>query len=132
MKGSLDTNILLRLTLNDVPEQTKAVESLLNGKSNFEIADAALFEMIFVLEKVYGLPRDRVVKSVYSIIRNPIFNCNRRLFELTLPLYEAALKLSIVDCALTKYAELNNNTPLFTFDVALAKTCPETTQLIDE
>ena len=42
MTGSLDTNILLRLILEDVPEQSIAVEKLLTKGKVFEVADAAL------------------------------------------------------------------------------------------
>jgi predicted nucleic-acid-binding protein len=130
MTAALDTNILLRLTLGDVPEQTKAVEKILTEHNSFHVADVAIFEMVFVLEKVYRLPRTQVAKSVLAIVRNPSFNCNQRLFELTLPLYVAETKLSIIDCALTKYAELSGTTPLLTFDVALATSCPEHTKLL--
>ena len=130
MTGSLDTNVLLRLALEDLPEQTAAIEKLLSTGTTFEVADAALFEMVYVLERVYRLPRLDVVENMLSIIRNKQFNCNRKLFELILPFYLAHSKLSIVDCALTQYAELNNASPLYTFDQALAKAIPDTVQLL--
>jgi predicted nucleic-acid-binding protein len=129
MTGSLDTNILLRLILEDVPEQSIAVEKLLAEGKVFEVADAALFEMIYVLEKLYKINREQVAKSVLAIARNTKFNCNRKLFELTMPLYVQESKLSIIDCALTHYAKLNNATPLFTFDIALQKSCSDCTKI---
>jgi predicted nucleic-acid-binding protein len=130
MTGSLDTNALLRLALEDLPEQTAAIEKLLSTGTTFEIADAALFEMVYVLERVYRLPRLEVVENMLSIVRNKQFNCNRKLFELALPAYLEHPKLSIVDCALTQYAELNNASPLYTFDTVLAKTNPDTVHLL--
>lgn len=129
MTGSLDTNILLRLILEDVPEQSLAVEKLLENGKVFEVADAALFEMVFVLEKLYRINREQVAKSVLAIVRNTKFNCNRKLFELIMPLYVQEAKLSIIDCALTHYAKLNNATPLFTFDIALNKACADITKI---
>ncbi len=129
MTGSLDTNILLRLILADVPAQSIAVEKLIAQGNDFEIADAALFEMIYVLEKLYKMNREQVSKSILTIIRNTKFNCNRKLFELIMPLYVQAVKLSIIDCALIHYAQLNNVTPLFTFDIALTKICPDCTYI---
>jgi len=129
MRGSLDTSILLRLILDDIPEQSLTVEKLLASGEVFEIADAALFEMIFVLEKLYRLNREQVAKSVLAIVRNTQFNCNRRLFELIMPLYIEAPKLSIIDCALHQYAKLNNTTPLFTFDITLHRSCRDSTKI---
>ncbi len=126
--GSLDTNVLLRFALKDFPEHTEAAEGLLLTGGKFEIADAALFEMVFVLEKVYHLSREQITRNVFGITRNSQFNCNRTLFEMTMPLYVQESKLSIVDCAVTQYAKLNNSLPLFTFDVALTKACPDSTQ----
>lgn len=128
--GSLDTNTLLRLVLGDIPDQTTRVEDLLNKAPVLSVADIAIIEMVFVLEKVYSLPRPDVVASVYSIIRHPKINCNRKLFELALPQYLEYPKLSIVDCALVHYATLNGATPLYTFDKALAGASPDIVHLL--
>lgn len=128
--GSLDTNLLLRLVLGDVPEQSEAVEKLLKPGNIFDVSDITIFEMVYVLEKVYKLPRDKVSQNIYTIINHSSINGNRKLFALTLPLYVQNPKLSIVDCALTKYAELNQATPLYTFDADLAKACSPIAQLL--
>lgn len=119
--GSLDTNVLLRLLLNDVPEQTILVESLLSKGVQFEIADATIFELVFVLERVYGMERELVCENISAIIGNPKFNSNRALFKDALRLYESESKLSIIDCALLVYARLQKALPLFTFDKELQK-----------
>lgn len=124
--GSLDTNTLLRLVIGDAPSQTTLVENLLKNASVLSVADIALIEMVFVLEKVYLFSRSDVAASVYSIIRHPKINGNRKLFELALPNYLEHSKLSIVDCALVAYAHLNSATPLYTFDKALARSFPNT------
>ncbi len=121
-QGSLDTNLLLRLVLGDIPMQTKAVETLL-ASGVFDVSDIAIVEMVFVLEKIYRLPRPLVAENIAIIIRHPSINSNRKLFALTLPLYIAQPKLSIVDCTLLMYAELNKAAPLYTFDADLAKIC---------
>jgi predicted nucleic-acid-binding protein len=129
--GSLDTNALLRYVLDDIPTQTAYVESLIHKSEKLEVADIAVFEMVYVLERVYKMSRGKVEENVLVIIRHPKINCNRKLFELTLPIYRTHQKLSIVDCALTQYATLNKSTPLYTFDKELAKKCPDTAKLIE-
>jgi len=123
--GSLDTNILLRLVLNDIPEQTVIIKGLFEQTDVFHLADIVIFEMVFILDKYYECSREDICKSIRTIIRHNQINCNRRLFELTLPLYLEHSKLSIVDCALTQYAVLNKSTPLYTFDKELAKQCSD-------
>ena len=129
MRGSLDTNILLRLILGELPEQSLAIEKLLAAGGSFVVTDSAIFEMVYVLEKLYSLPRARVVENVQTIIRNEQFICSRILLEQIIDLYLLESKLSIIDCALTRYAESSNSLPLFTFDKALAKACPDSTAL---
>lgn len=119
--GSLDTNTLLRLLLGDVPAQTKAVEALLASGRRFEVADAAILEMIFVLEKIYKMNRDLIQENVYSIVQNKSFRCNRKLFEHALPLYISEPSLSIIDCTLLTYARVQKAVPLYSFDKKLIK-----------
>ena len=117
--GSFDTNMLLRLLLDDVPGQTAAVEKLLRPGRTYEVADVALIEMVFVLEKVYEMDRSLIKENVIGIIRNRSFICNSSLFERTMPLYVAEPSLSVVDCTLLTYAQLNSALPLYTFDKKL-------------
>ena len=128
--ASLDTNTLLRLVLGDLPEQTNMVEDLIKRSQVLHVADVALIEMVFVLEKIYSFSRADVVTSVQAIIRHPKINANRKLFERVLPDYLEKPKLSIVDCALVHYATLTDATPLFTFDKALAASHPTTVTLL--
>lgn len=127
--SSVDTNILLRLILNDVPEQTDKAESWV-ASHTCHIADLALTETVFVLEKVYRMPRYDITENISAIVRNPNFSCNRVLFEKALPIYESNQSVSINDCLLATYAEINQATPLATFDKKLAKTYSESTTLL--
>ncbi len=127
--GSLDTNILLRLIVGDVPEQTLVIETLLAEATVLQVADIAIFETVFVLQSYYKFSREDIYGSLTAIVRHPKINCNRRLFEQAFTLYRQYPKLSLVDCALTLYAELNNATPLYTFDKDLAKSLANTQTL---
>ena len=121
ISGSLDTNILLRLLLGDAPAQTAHIDTLFQQGKIFEVADAALIEMVFVLEKIYGFERSLISENVFAITRNPQCVTNRILFEHAMPFYVAHAKLSIIDCALLVYTRLNKTTPLYTFDKELIK-----------
>lgn len=119
--GSLDTNVILRLILGDIPEQAEAAQKLLQKYDWFGIADIALIEVIFALERYYEIPRKEIVETLSAFQGNLKFNFNRKLFEEAGTIYENHPKLSIEDCCLVTYAKLNEATPLWTFDEKLAK-----------
>lgn len=127
---SLDTNILLRLVLNDVPEQTKKVQTLFAEKAKrFRIDDLALTELVFVLEKFYRLDRGEIAEALDIILSIPQFALNRPLFETTVQLYLANPALSIMDCYLTSSAAAHGAVPLWTFDKKLARQSPSAREL---
>jgi predicted nucleic-acid-binding protein len=123
--GSLDANVLLRLLLNDLPDQHQAVVKLfLDSSKQFAIADTAVIETIFVLERNYKFTRNAIVETIEGLMSLTEINCNRPLFIKALPLYLKHPGLSFEDCCLATYAELNNAKPLWTFDQKLAKQAP--------
>jgi len=63
---SLDTNCLLRWLLDDVPEHTAIITAVINSEKNLAVADAALIEMVFVLEKI-----KKIIRS-FLITLNPL------------------------------------------------------------
>jgi predicted nucleic-acid-binding protein len=119
--GSLDTNALLRLLLNDVAEQHEAVKKLLHeANSQLAVADIAIIELVFVLERYYGFSRQQVSEAITGLMLLREVNCNRTLFEKALPTYVSHSALSFEDCCLSTYATLNQAEPLWTFDKKLA------------
>lgn len=114
--GSLDTNVLLRYVLHDIPQQSKMIDTMLAQGAVYAVEDSALFEMMYVLEKVYLLDRYAVAENVYAIIRSNSFRSQAAFFEMMLPLYIKEHALSVIDCALLVYARFHTITPLKTFD----------------
>jgi predicted nucleic-acid-binding protein len=119
--GSLDTNVLLRLLLNDIPEQRSSVKRLLGQTNNqFVVADTAVIELVFVLYKYYGFNRLQITEVIDGLMSLKEINCNRGLFIAALPLFVSHASLSFEDCCLAVYAQLNDAEPLWTFDKKLA------------
>jgi len=123
---SLDTNCLLRWLLGDIPEQTALVTALVNSGESVVVADAALIETVFVLEKIKKISRETIEKTVMAIIGKKSIHCNRELFIEILPIYTAHPKLSFVDCYLAVLAQKTEAAPLLTFDKKLANQLPAT------
>jgi predicted nucleic-acid-binding protein len=120
MAASLDTNCLLRWLLGDVPEQTEAITRLLDSPEIFVAADAAVIEVVFVLEKVKKIDRDLIQKAVLAIMTQANIKCSREIFEEVMPSYVNHPKLSFTDCYLSVLAKRDNALPLYTFDRKLS------------
>lgn len=117
--GSLDANVILRLVLRDIPEQSDAALRLLENKGVLHVADTAVIEVVFALERYYEIPRRDIVTYIEAVVGHPKLSVNRRLFAPVLSLYPSRPKLSFEDCCLAIYAELNEALPLWTFDKKL-------------
>ena len=113
---SLDTNCLLRWLLDDVPEQTDIITSIINSEESLAVADAALIETVFVLEKIKKISRETIEKAVLAVFEKDNIRCNRELFIEILPTYIRCPKLSFVDCYLEVFARRTGAVPLLTFD----------------
>ncbi len=126
MSKSLDTNILLRWMVGDNVHQQMLASELLDKNVTYNVADAALIEAVYVMECVMDFPRDLVVDHITNLLTHSNINCNRILFHKVLSLYKKHSSESFTDCCLSVYAQLDDATPLLTFDKNLAKHLPYT------
>lgn len=121
MSGSLDTNALLRLLLNDIPRQHDAVKVLLTRtKSQMQVSNIAITELVFVLDRYYGFSRIQVTEAITGLMQLKEISCNRIMFEKVLLLFIDHPALSFEDCCLVAYTNLSEAEPLWTFDKKLA------------
>ena len=115
---SLDTNVVLRFLLDDVPEQTQKATKAIE-KNKVYVTDVVAVEVIYVLEKIILLSREDICKLVVdflnfaSVVHNPYF-----LLE-AIQLYKLHPSLSVVDCYAAAEAKAYSN-QLVTFDKRLA------------
>ena len=125
---SLDTNLLLRLVLDDVPKQSAAVNALFdNATQKYVVEDLVFAEIVWILQgKHFRYSRERVGSNLQLILAIPQIICNRTMLEKAILLYLKHPKLSYVDACLAVYAELNNNKPLLSFDKKLIEALPNT------
>lgn len=119
---SIDTNIMLRLILKDIPSQCLKVQDLLMRQGvTYGVADLVVTETVYTLQKCYGWTRMGIVGALRSILEAFSFNYNKALFDQVFPMYLEYPNLSFNDCCLATYAALNGTEPLWTFDKDLAK-----------
>jgi uncharacterized protein len=116
---SLDSNVILRLILNDVPEQSARAGQYVNRSACY-ITDSVVAECVFVLEKVYKLDRDLVKNLMAIVFELNTVAFSETLIEKTFKHYVASRKLSFIDCYSIVEAIQNSN-DVVTFDQAILK-----------
>ncbi len=119
--GSLDTSLLVRLFVFDLPKLSARTERLLSTPdAEFSVSDLAVYEMSFVLTAVYKFSRAQLADAVLTLMSIHNINCNRRMFGNAVETFTKHPKLSFADCCLAEYAALTEAVPLWTFDKKLA------------
>ena len=116
---SLDTNIVLRYFLDDIPEQSTKSKVAIAGSAVY-VTDVVLTEIIFVLEKVIEMERSDIVRLVRTFLSLPNLIYNDYFLDQAIDLYGVCKSLSFVDCYAATEAKVYNNS-LVTFDQQLIK-----------
>jgi predicted nucleic-acid-binding protein len=65
---ALDTNVLVRLVMNDDKKQTAASLRLLQSEERVVLLNTVLLETVWVLQSVYNASRDEVLKALQRIL----------------------------------------------------------------
>ena len=117
----LDTNVILRLVTNDVPEQCKKARKLLRSENRiFFISDLVLSECFYVLQgKRYNFPRDIAIDAVRNILALSRVDYDKAVIDPAIDFYAEHPALSFTDCYLKYFAENREITPVWTFDKKL-------------
>lgn len=124
MKKILDSNVVLRFLLKDDEKMFKFVCELLNKSKSegvqLQLLTITVFEIIYVLEKVYKISRAEI-----SSVMSDFINSQQIHIESVVVLNEALrtyprLKIDIQDIYLFFYARANN-LKLISFDKDIVK-----------
>jgi predicted nucleic-acid-binding protein len=116
---SLDSNVVLRLILNDVPDQSARAAAFVSGSACY-VTDVVIAECVFVLEKVYKLERDRISELMTILFKLNTVVFSENIIKNSFDHYKAWRSLSFVDCYSLAEAMLDDN-DVVTFDRALLK-----------
>ena len=118
---SLDTNIVLRLIIGDIPAQRDAAMELIETSPGFfHVADIVFVEIEYALRQHYGLSRGQIAELLQDFTDHAKVVCSRALLAATLSIYTHKPALSFTDIMLAEYARLSETAPLWTFDKKLA------------
>lgn len=117
---SLDTNVLLRWLLRDVPAQTERADELIGSGASWRVDDAALIKTVYVLESVMKVTRPTVRKTIQLVIATGSLEVDRGLWQEIGDELVAHPRLSVVEIYLALRARATDTAPLRTFDRKLA------------
>ena len=119
-----DTNTIIRYLMGDEPalfaKAKDFFDKIKNGGSKAIILESVVAESIYVLTKIYRVPKERAAASLTDILHyKGIVNDDRQKLIRALSLFSEQ-GLDIVDCILCAKA-MSGPDHLFTFDAELNK-----------
>ncbi len=117
-----DTNTILRYLIGDsveLHEQSKVFyEEVRLGRQRAIILESVVVECVYVMTKFYNIPKERVSKSLISLLHyKGIINSDREELIEALTIFTNR-NIDIVDCVLLAKSK-SLNIPIFTFDKKL-------------
>ena len=107
----LDTNVLLRLWLDDDPAQSKRIDALLDAHGgspgSLMVSDVVLAEALWVLRSAYAQDKAAQCRALKSLLDEPAFAFeNRAAVNAALELFEGST-CGFSDClVVAKHADL--------------------------
>ena len=121
---ALDTNVLIRYLVDDVPEQAEAARALIDDLTpedlGFICRDVVL-EVAWVLERSYRLTRPQIAEALLNLTASDTL-----VVEHSDDVAAAAYRfrqggVGFADLMILRATERANSTPLLTFDRRLAR-----------
>ncbi len=120
----IDTNVLLRFLLKDVPHQAEEAKKIFKqaekGEVKLLIPQIVIFEIVFQLIKLYKFEKDKVIEAIKIILNTDYFEVqDNEVFQESLKKFKLA-NISFADCFISSYSEKQKG-EVFTFDKKLVK-----------
>lgn len=116
----IDANYILRYLLEDHPKQFLIVKEVIEN-NEISLSDFILAEVVYVLEKVYSVPRKDIRIALESLLeyRNLILE-NKNVVLRSFQIYSEN-KIDFTDALLIAYHKESSNIVLHTFDKKILK-----------
>lgn len=129
---TLDTNVVLRYLLGDIPAQQEPIRRLITvaRQDSIVVPNTVFFELVWILGgSYYKFERLFIQQMLSAFLTIPKITGERQLLLLALERYVAFPAISFVDAALATEAELHDALPLISFDKKLVAALPHLVRL---
>lgn len=125
---ALDTNALVRLLLEDDAQQAKIIQQLVSFAEQKSITvlvlPEVLLETVWVLESVYSVEQDDIVKFLNVLLTTSTFALpDASMVRTAVRRYQQGLDFA--DALITSQAKKEKAQALFSFDKSLSRRFPE-------
>lgn len=119
MSAFLDSNVLVRHLTGDPADQAKGATAFLRDAENLILVDLVAAEVVYVLESVYEVERERVAELLRAILAFPAAVVRERLLLLrALEVYEQC-RIHFAESYLAACAEVSGIGVVASFDRAI-------------
>lgn len=117
---AVDTNVLVRLTVRDDPQQSAAAEAFV-AKGAW-VSHIVLVETLWVLDSAYGLTADKLASVVEILLHNDALTLqDPSVVAAALDRFRRKPAPGFSDCLILEVARKAGHLPLGTFDRTLGK-----------
>jgi len=107
LSAFIDSNVLVRHLTGDPPDQAQRATEVLRGGENLIVLDLVVAEVVYVLESVYEVDRERAAELVRAIVGFPAVAVpDEALLLRTLEMYEQ-YRIQFAESYLAACAELS-------------------------
>lgn len=121
VRAFLDTNVLIRHLTGEPPEQARRASAFLATADRLLLPDLIVAEVVYVLESVYGVGRQRIADLVRTVVGFPaVAVFDGLLLARALELYET-VGIDFADAYLVACAEVSGVGSVASFDRAIDK-----------
>jgi predicted nucleic-acid-binding protein len=119
----LDTNLVLRLLLDDDVHQRRRIDALFAekdaGPASFFVNDIVLAETVWTLSSAYGQPKSAIAKAVRALLAEPAYAFeDRAVVQQALDSF-VSNRAGFADCLIVVKNTVAGNAFTATFDKAL-------------
>ena len=119
MSAFVDSNILVRHLTGDPPDQARRATAFLGSTQDLVLVDLVVAEVVYVLESVYDVERERVAELVRAVIAFPAIVVTDEILLLrALELYDQ-YRIHFAESYLAACAELSGVGNVASFDRAI-------------
>ncbi|MBF0532003.1 MAG: PIN domain-containing protein [Candidatus Omnitrophica bacterium] len=119
MKLAVDTNVVLRAVLNDIPAMGEAARDTLSAYTNKDVflSCVVLIEIFYVVHKYYKLPEKDTLDLIHGLLNDSAFQVEHEV-AVRLALAKTQKGLPFIDTLIGEIGALRNLHTL-TFDAKL-------------
>lgn len=118
---AVDTNVLVRLVVEDDEEQTRHATAFLRSAGRVFVSHVVVVEAAWVLSSAYGLSREQLARALDLVFATDSFSVERPEILNEALAYFRESKADFADCVIVATARAAGELPLATFDKATSR-----------